>query len=185
MIVDFFRWYVVYYYGGIYFQYGSSIHVNYNEFIPKNKNNIRLYVQRHLSFIKALLLSFKEIRKGKPEIILGISNQLFATKKKYNPFIGELLKSIYERIVTIEVKEDYDILYICANAWVSEFYKNYKNKNEIELINYEQRINMATYYSRGSWRRSYVYISSIPIKRTKRYISYLCDKYILGKVILN
>lgn len=76
MIVDFFRWYIVYYYGCIYFQYGSSSHVNFNEFMSKNKHKIRLYVEKYHSFVKAMLLSFKKIRKGKSEIILGIINYL-------------------------------------------------------------------------------------------------------------
>lgn len=153
MIVDFYRWFVVYELGGIYWQYESINHVNFFHFFPSKDKQVLLLTEKILSDTSRIKNGKRHpIRQGQPEESLRISNQVFGAYPK-SKFIRQVLDISLERIKKYKVNEDYDILYIGANAMISEVYNKYENKSEIQLIPLELRKLMVSYSSKKSWNQ--------------------------------
>jgi hypothetical protein len=147
--VDFFRLLVVYHYGGIYWQYDSKQQTDITNFIPPKNKTIQLFVETIITEEFANHKKNEPIRNGKPEELIRVANQCFSAHPK-NRFIGYCLIKYWKNINNLQVITQYDILYIGANAMVSEAYDEYKNKNEINLIhNTKEYIVFSSY---GSWR---------------------------------
>lgn len=148
-IVDFYRWFVVYYLGGIYWQYDSENKVPFR-FFTSNKKDIVLLTEKILPSWRCKN-SYK-IRNSEPEEPLRVANQVFWAKP-YNPFIKLVLEESLKRLEKYKVEEDYDILYIGANAMVSEVYDRYIDKDSIDLLCENDMRQMVNFSSRGSWRK--------------------------------
>tara|TARA_X000000368_G_C22911056_1_gene658572 strand:- start:46 stop:882 length:837 start_codon:yes stop_codon:yes gene_type:complete len=147
--VDFFRLLVVYHYGGIYWQYDSKQKVNLQCFAPPHDKNTRLFVEMVLNKKYANEMKNEPIRKGKPEELVRVSNQCYSALPK-DKFLDYCIKKSWKNLNTLQVKSQYDILYIGANAMISEAYDEYKDKNHITLTyNTSKYISFS---SNGSWR---------------------------------
>ena len=147
--VDFFRLLVTYHYGGIYWQYDSEQKTDLMCFTPPQDKRIRVFVESIINLPHSLRMGMKKIRKGKPEEITRIANQCYSSFPKNN-FLKYCLEKSWKNLNNLEVKNQYDILYIGANAMLSEAFDEYKNKKEIFVTyNTEKYISFS---SNGSWR---------------------------------
>ena len=95
---------------------------------------------------------FFKIRKNKPEELVRVALQMFSAYPK-QMFLKYCIEKSWNNINTLEVKSDYDVLYMGANAMVSEAYHEYINRDSIELI-YDTN-NYIRFSSKGSWRMPY------------------------------
>lgn len=147
--VDFFRLLVTYHYGGIYWQYDSIQKTDLNCFIPSKNKTIRLFIECILNRYFANSMKKEKIRNNKPEELLRIANQSFSSYPK-NDFLNYCLEKSWKNLNVLTVNNQYDILYIGANAMISEAYDEYENKDIIELTyNTSKYIKFS---SNGSWR---------------------------------
>jgi hypothetical protein len=154
-LVDLFRWLVVYHFGGLYLQYDSQLHVSPDQLLPSsNGHRLRLYTE----FVwvtpmwRWIVGRQFAIRNGAPEEKWRIMNQIFAAVPKH-PYVRLAWNSILERMKIWKPKCDYDILFIGANALVSELYdKIGLNQTDIERINFWQTRHLITISSKASWR---------------------------------
>lgn len=147
--VDFCRLLVVYHFGGIYWQYGSKPKVPIDNFIPKTKD-LRLFVETIISENFSKKMANEPIRNGKPEELIRIANQIFVSKWKNNKFLEYCIIKSLNNINNYEPKCDYDILYIGANAMISEAYDKYDDKSGIDLVfKTGLFVNISSY---GTWR---------------------------------
>jgi hypothetical protein len=90
------------------------------------------------------------IRNGKPEEKTRIQNQIFATYPE-NQFVSKVIKNIVKNIQKYVVKEDYDILYIGANALVSTIYDK-SDKKYLNLLSLSKSKSIVQVTGKGSWR---------------------------------
>ena len=157
MIIDYYRWFVVYNMGGIYLQYDSKLLFdikNINNIMPSNDKTTKLFVEIILSNEESIENGKKyKIRNGAPEEPIRIANQFFSAIKK-STFCKKILDNMLKNLNKYTVEEDYDILYIGANALVSEVYDKYPNKNEIYLVDFEKKQKLIEFSSNGSWRKN-------------------------------
>jgi len=153
MIVDFIRLLVVYHYGGIYWQYASISKVSSTDaFQPSPNKKVKLFTESVLSQSYADKMKDEPIRKGEPEELTRVCNQVFSAVPKH-PYMLMLFMTAIENSKKYEVKKDYDILYIGANAMMSSVYdKIGKLRDDVELIDYKRTKKMINISSKGSWR---------------------------------
>jgi hypothetical protein len=153
-VVDFYRLLVTYHFGGIYWQYGSIQKVPLRSFFPPVGKSARFFVERVLTKelnkkLKADVNSIQHIRNGKPEEPIRVANQCFCVYPR-DDFLKFCIKKYWRNLHTYEVKNQYDILYIGANAMISEAYDEYPRKNEFVLdFNMKRYIKVVM---NGSWR---------------------------------
>ena len=150
MLVDYLRWKLVYHYGGIYWQYGSKLKNSIEILIPKHERCIKLVTESYLNLFCRYWNSLYKIRNGIPEEEIRICNQVFAAYPK-NKFVRKVIKSIVINIQKYKVTEDYDILYICANALVSKIYDRY-DKKCVERLTLKEANSIISIHGKGSWR---------------------------------
>lgn len=147
--VDFFRLLITYHYGGIYWQYDSEQKTDLTCYVPPKDKRIRIFVETIINLPYSIRMGKEKIRNGKPEEIIRIANQCYSSFPKNN-FLKYCLEKSWKNLNTLEVKNQYDILYTGANAMISEAFDEYKNKNEIFVTyNTEKYISFS---SNGSWR---------------------------------
>ena len=152
MYVDILRWLFVYHYGGVYLQYRSVPKVPLHAFLPQ-KGTVRFFTEKILSPEFAAQMANVPIRNGKPEELLRIRNQIFSAKKPKEKIIWKLICFLTDRMEKHRVTCDYDILYISANAAVSEFYDRYcKTDKDVELTSLKTTDKMIQIVCLGSWR---------------------------------
>lgn len=152
--VDFFRLLVVYHFGGIYWQYGSTNLVNFDEFIPNSETEIMLFTECIISEEFSEKMKNEPIRDNKPEELTRICTQVYSAFPN-NKFLEYTIEKSKKNITKFTVKCDYDILYIGGNAMFSEAYHEYINNekdNRIKLISKEKTNKMIEIKSKGSWR---------------------------------
>ena len=147
--VDFFRALVTYHFGGIYWQYDSKQMTNLNNFIPENGNLLKLFVECIITQEFANKMKKERIRNNKPEELVRISYGCFSAYPK-NIFLKYCIEKSWNNLHNYEVKTQYDILYVGANAMFSEAYHEYINKDKIELC--DNTDEYISFLSRGSWR---------------------------------
>ncbi len=154
MIVDFMRLLLVYHYGGIYWQYGSTPNVNMDEFLPSKHMNVKLFTEIILTPEFAEKMKEEPIRNSEPEELLRVISAIFSSVPKHPYFLYLFLTAI-ENSKRYNVKRDYDILYIGSNAMMSTVYDQVgKYQDDIELIDYDTTKNMINIHSSSSWRLS-------------------------------
>jgi len=150
MLVDYLRWKIIYHYGGIYWQYESKLKTSIKYLVPRHPNNIVLLTELELNIIFRYWNALYKIRKLKPEERIRVATQVFAAYPK-SKFIKKVVKKIVSNIQKYKVREDYDILYICSNAMLSEMYDK-SNKHYIELLSFRESRRIVTFSGKGSWR---------------------------------
>lgn len=147
--VDFFRLLVVYHFGGIYWQYDSKQKTDLRCFIPPSGKKIRLFIETILNPPYADHLKKEKIRNKKPEELIRIATQSYASFPKNN-FLKYCIEKSWKNLNTLEVKSQYDILYVGGNAMISEAFDEYKNKEEI-IVTYNTN-KYISFSGNGSWR---------------------------------
>jgi mannosyltransferase OCH1-like enzyme len=150
MMVDILRLLIVYHYGGIYWQYGSKQLVDMDQFLPKK--NVKLFTEIILSDEFANEMRKEPIRNGQPEEKLRVGTQLFSAIPRH-PYLLELFKTTIQNTQKYKIIRDYDILFTTGNAMMSTVYDQVgKYQVDVELIDVDQSMRMATISSNGSWR---------------------------------
>ncbi len=158
MLVDLYRWLVVYCYGGIYWQFGSTLvgNTTFDQFLPKDpkRHSVKLFTETILTEKEGIENGTKyAIRKGEPEEPLRIYTSIFYATPR-NPFVGLMMDEIVARLNALDVNEDYDILYITGNAVLPTVYDQaVQYRDSIELIGIPERDTMISMSSNGSWRQ--------------------------------
>ena len=158
-LVDLFRWLVVYHFGGLYLQYDSKLYVHPEQLLPSQGFDLRLYTEFvWVTPVWQWLAGRKfAIRNYLPEEKWRIMNQLFAATPKH-PYVWLTWTSILERMCKWKPKCDYDILFIGANAFVSELYDKVGQKQKTtERINFWQTRHLVKVSNKGSWRLDHSY----------------------------
>jgi len=153
--VDLFRILITYHYGGIYWQYGSKQLCDLQFFVPNSRKRRILFVEAIYSKAMCNQMSVVPIRKGKPEEAVRICNQIFSAYSK-DPFLEYCLKKSLDNLKNYKVTCDYDILYIGANAMMSEAFDEFikgKYLKTTMLVPMNIHHRMFGLSSRGSWRR--------------------------------
>lgn len=153
-IVDLYRWVVVYHFGGVYFQYQSQMNVEPEMLLPSKSYGVRLFTEFvwFSPFIRKIPAWRFPIRKGAPEERLRIMNQLFSATPRH-PYALLSWTEILARMERMKPSCDYDILFIGANACVSELYERFGSHiSDVELLNFWQSRRMVAVSSKGSWR---------------------------------
>ncbi len=157
MLVDFYRWLVVYVYGGIYWQYQSRLvgDTRLSQFLPRGAGqDVKLFTEVVLSPSECARNGRRyKIRGGVPEEALRICTQIFYATSR-NPFVALVLDEMTDRLNRYDVKTNYDILYITGNAVLPTVYdRNREMHGRIDLVNLKERDRMIRLSSHRSWRR--------------------------------
>ena len=151
-IVDFCRLLVVYHYGGIYWQFESIPKVPLQTFLPDHQYTCKLFIECIISKHFSFQMSSEPIRKGKPEELTRIANQIFSAKG-HCTFLKYCLNKSFENLQKYIPKRDYDILYIGGNAMISEAYNEFQKKHDIQLEQHTKKFIQIS--SHGSWRNTF------------------------------
>jgi mannosyltransferase OCH1-like enzyme len=154
MMVDILRLLITYHYGGIYWQYGSKQLVDMGQFLPDTKNdkNVKLFTEIILTDEFANEMRKEPIRNGQPEEKLRVGTQIFSAIPRH-PYLLELFKTSIENTRKYKIIRDYDILFTTGNAMMSTVYDQVgKYQKDIEIVDLDQSMRMATISSNGSWR---------------------------------
>lgn len=153
MIVDFLRLLLVYHYGGIYWQYESKCQTNMEYFLPRDGMNVKLFTEIVLSDDQCKKMANEPIRKGVPEEAIRVCNQVFSAVPKH-PYLFQLFDQAVKNMNRIgKIQRDYDILYIGANAMMSQMYNTVgQYQSDIERVPMGIVKQMVSISSKGSWR---------------------------------
>ena len=149
--VDFLRLLVTYHFGGIYYQYDSVQKAALDKFVPPVNKVGRLFVEKIISELYSKKMANERLRRGKPEELLRVANQVFSAYPK-NEFLLYCINKSWNNLNNMTVRSQYDILYVGANAMFSEAYHEYPYKDTLELT-YDIQ-NYVEFSSKGSWRLS-------------------------------
>lgn len=153
MMIDVLRWLVVSHFGGIYWQMRTTPLVPMQNFLPSPGKAVRLFTENVMSPAQCQAMTAEPIRAGKPEEPIRISNQVFSASPGA-PYLQKTIGFLLNRIQTMTPKKDYDVLYISANAAVSEAYDTFgKNDSDVELTSLEQTRRIMKWRYGGSWRK--------------------------------
>lgn len=157
MWIDYLRWKIVYHFGGVYWQYGSKLKRNINDFIPRYHQGVQLFTENYLYDLYKYCTSYYTIRKGEPEETLRIATQTFSSYPR-NKFIQKVVNRIVFNLKNYKVREDYDILFISGNAMISKIYEECKEtgsvkKYKVARHSLEVSKEMISFSSNGSWRK--------------------------------
>lgn len=154
-LVDLFRWLVIFHFGGLYLQYDSKIRVeNPEQLFPTHGNQVRLFTEFvwFSPLLRHLPAKRFPIRKGKPEEKWRVMNQIFAATPRH-PYILQTWTSILARMQRHKPTCDYEILWIGANAYISEFFdQDGAFRQDVQLTSFAQTRSLVSVSSRGSWR---------------------------------
>lgn len=153
MMVDILRWLFVHHFGGIYWQITATPLVPMASLLPARDKNVRLFTEFNMTPEQCQAMASEPIRRGEPEEPTRVLNQVFAAEAGA-PFIRNVLDLVLERNRTLVPKNDYDILYIGANAALSTAYDRYgKGDPSVELIDRATAKTMIHWKYLGSWRK--------------------------------
>ncbi len=159
MLVDFYRWLVVYCYGGIYWQYQSELvgQTRMSAFLPSDprRQEVKLFTETILTEEEGRENGQKyPIRGGEPEEELRIYTSIFYAPAEH-PFVALMLDEMTSRLNQYDARENYDILYITGNAVLPTVYARAPHYHPVmELVGMPERDRMIKMSSNGSWRRS-------------------------------
>ncbi|MBU1694419.1 MAG: hypothetical protein KKC51_10705 [Verrucomicrobia bacterium] len=152
VMVDLLRWLVVYHFGGIYWQYDMNPLVPMDRILPSPGKKARVFTEFVLGPEECLKAAAEPIRQGEPEEPLRIVNQAFSAEPGH-PFIKATRDLILERIQRYELKTDYDLLFISANAAVSTAYDRFgKGDPTVELVSRPETREIMKIDYKGTWR---------------------------------
>jgi hypothetical protein len=152
MIVDFYRWFVLFHFGGVYMQYDSVWKKTDARHFLSKTGDTRLFTEYVLSPEECKKYGNRRIRNFEPEESIRVANQTISTHIKHDPFVKYVMEQIYDKIMNLDVNEDYDILYISGNACVSAAYDKYPAKHKLDLVPLQGTKKLVNWSSRRSWR---------------------------------
>ena len=152
-LVDLFRWLVVFHFGGVYVQYDTALLVSPASLLPRQSKTVRLFTERVLSRQQCEDAGRRwAIRQGAPEEPVRVMNQVFSASAQRQPFIGLVWRCILANMAWAP-REDYDVLYLGANALVSTLYdREGRSDDSVELVSQRTTRRLFAVSSRGSWR---------------------------------
>jgi hypothetical protein len=151
MFVDIMRWVVVYHFGGVYIQYNSRLIQAPDALVPHAPYRVTLLTEVVLNTTQCRLEGKKHpIRAGVPEEPVRVANQAFASVVRH-PYVRGFIEFILAQHVAHDVSEDYDILYIVANAAASTFWDQHHAAHpDVQL--WSNHKHVIQFSSTGSWR---------------------------------
>ena len=153
MMMDVLRWLIVNHFGGIYWQMSTTPLMRMSAYLPPPNKHVRLFTEFLLTPAQCMAMAAEPIRAGKPEEPIRISNQVFSASPG-SPYRQKTIDFLLKRIQTMTPKKDYDVLYISANAAVSEAYDTFgKSDSSIELTDLTTTRRMIKWRYGGSWRK--------------------------------
>lgn len=156
MMIDVLRWLVISHFGGIYWQMRTTPLVPMQDFLPTANKSVRLFTENVMTAAQCQAMSTEPIRAGKPEEAIRISNQVFSAEPG-SPYVQKTISFLLNRIQTLTPQKDYDVLYISANAAVSEAYDSFgRDDSLVELTDFKQTRRMIKWRYGGSWRKDKV-----------------------------
>jgi hypothetical protein len=154
-VVDFYRWHLLEQFGGMYVQYGTTLNYSMAYYVPSTVNKtLRVFTEAWFPWgFHRLWYSQRlwAIRHGQSEESLRISNG-FSIAIPHHPQIQILTAQILQRMQRMK-PQDYDVLYIGANAYLSEFYDQHLQFDAtVERVSWPTTLQLFSVCSRGSWR---------------------------------
>ena len=156
--VDFCRLLILYHFGGVNVQYGFPLLKPTNEFHPVGFQSVVLFLETTISNELAYQVADERIRCGKPEERDRIHFAVLSALPR-NPFVKYCVDKSWKNICCLEVRSQYDILYIGGNAMLSEAFHEYSNRGGIVL--HRDFTDFYQVTSQGSWRL-HEYVNSLP-----------------------
>jgi hypothetical protein len=176
-LVDFARFAIVYAHGGVYIQYGYN-RSDIDSVIPTNSGTCFL-TESVLSPLKQMTMHRIQ-HDGQFEHPIRIANQLFGAFPR-STFIKEFILQSIINIRTIPVKNDYDVLYVGANALLSKTYHSSRTC-DYELVGRKESSRIeGKKLNSGSWRGSACPWSQTPPKPTVSHMSVVEAMQLLGE----
>ncbi len=162
MMVDILRWLMVLHFGGLYWQISTTPLVPLADLLPGPGKNVQLFTEFVMTPEQGRAMAAEPIRNGEPEESVRVLNQVFAAAPGA-PFIRKMLDLVLERNRTLVPKNDYDILYIGANAVLSTAYDRFgKNDPAVELRSREESKRQLHWRYLGSWRKAVPPQAAVP-----------------------
>ena len=162
MMVDILRWVMGLHFGGIYWQISTTPLVPLADLLPGPGKNVSLFTEFVMTPEQCRAMAAEPIRNGEPEEPVRVLNQVFAADPGA-PFIRKMLDLVLERNRTLAPKNDYDILYIGANAALSTAYDRFgKNDPAVELLSREESRRRLHWRYLGSWRKAVSSKAAVP-----------------------
>lgn len=154
MVVDILRWLVIYRHGGLYWQLGCVPWRPMEAFVPENPEvECRLWTENVMSPEECQKMAAKPIRQGRPEEPIRVANQVIWCRQGA-AFAKRMVEFLLERARKWTPQEDYDVLFITANAAVSEAYDLFgKGNPRVELVGLAETRQMVRWKHGGMWRR--------------------------------
>ncbi len=165
-LVDLYRWLVVYHFGGIYIQYGSTLKTDATKFLPSAGKGVRLFTEVILSPGKGHYDAYvNKIREGELNPSVQIRNQLFSAVPRH-PYINLTWRNIWSRMQTMWPSCDHDILYIGANAYIPQLYDQIGRFDpEVERVRQSECDRWFKVSCNGSWRGNHAAYRPAPSAR--------------------
>lgn len=152
MFVDLMRWVVVYHFGGVYVQHASELKQAPDALVPKPPHRVTLFTEVVLDAKQCADGAKYKIRQGVPEEAVRVANQAFGAVPKH-PFLKSLIQFCVDRHCMYDVSEDYDVLFIAANAAVSTFWnQTHDEYKDVHLMSTNDRDKIIKFSTFGSWR---------------------------------
>lgn len=153
MLVDVLRWLVVYHFGGIYWQYGSTPLVPMDRFLPSRNKAARVFTECIITPEFAQQMATEPIRNGEPEELVRIATQVFSAVPR-SPFVKKVVDFLVMRMRTYTLVRDYDLLFITANAAATTAYHQFgKDDPQVELVSLAHTHRMIKWHFKGRWRK--------------------------------
>lgn len=154
MYIDILRCLVVHHYGGIYWQYDCIPYCSSMlEYLPSKDKKLRLFTETIISQEFSKRMALEPIRKGRPEEIVRVATQVFSANERKNSILIDHVAFQLQRMLTDKLICDYDLLYITANAAMSEYYDRFaKCDKDVELVSLELAQKMVNWNAKGRWR---------------------------------
>ena len=168
MMVDLLRWHLLWRFGGIYWQYDFNPLTRMDDFLPSEEKRVRLFTEFVLTDEQRSRMAKEPIRNGEPEERIRVLNQVFSGEPGHM-FFRSTVELIAHRMRHCEMKRDYDLLYISANAAVSTSYDRHgKDDASVELLPRETMRSMIKVTYKGTWRTDMPVAAAVPVYPVKR-----------------
>lgn len=162
-LVDFYRLLVVYEFGGIFWQYGSTLTTSqlrlsdpFQGFMPPEGKSSRLLVEKWMTQEQADEMGrTRKSRNGKPSSLMRMATQVFGANP-HDEFLRFACKRAVWNLLSIPVLRDFDILETMGNGMFSEAFADFQKLGKgklVDVVPFEETQHMVRYSHTFSWRR--------------------------------